>query len=178
MMVLAAAVRAESSFAFFRVLFFRGFCHCDHPSLWKIRQHYLKESSAAQVPGKIVLRASLQQKNGKTEMENIAGVGRAGITRQSDGPASDGTLVRPILTIVNAPASNRAWISSALSRATNRPICPKKSVLATKHFPALYVFTGEEGDKLNVAEKPNDDHREQTTAPDGRSAKPFAGTTR
>jgi hypothetical protein len=71
MMVLAAAVGAESSFAFFRVLFFRGFRHCDHPSLWKIRQHYLKESSAAQVPGKIVLRASLQQKNGKTEMENI-----------------------------------------------------------------------------------------------------------
>jgi hypothetical protein len=74
MMVLAAAVRAESGFAFFRVLFFRGFCHCDHPSLWKIRQHYLKESSAAQVPGKIVMRASLQQKNGKTEMENIANV--------------------------------------------------------------------------------------------------------
>jgi len=38
------------------------------------RQHYLKESSAAQVPGKIVMRASLQQKNGKTEMENIAAV--------------------------------------------------------------------------------------------------------
>ena len=73
-MVLAAAVRAESSFPFFRVLFFRGFCHFDHPSLWKIRQHYLKESSAAQVPGKIVMRASLQQKNDKTEMENIAEV--------------------------------------------------------------------------------------------------------
>src|SRR5882672_9811331 len=66
MMVLAAAVRAESRFPFFRVLFFGGFCHCDHPSLWKIRQHYLKESSAAQVPGKIVMRASLQQKNVKT----------------------------------------------------------------------------------------------------------------
>jgi len=37
-------------------------------------QHYLKESSAAQVPGKIVMRASLQQKKGKTEMENIAAV--------------------------------------------------------------------------------------------------------
>ncbi len=58
-MVLAAAVRAESRFPF---------------SLLKIRQHYLKESSAAQVPGKIVMRASLQQKNGKTEMENIATV--------------------------------------------------------------------------------------------------------
>jgi len=74
MMVLAAAVRAESRFPFSRVLFFRRFCHFDHPSLLKIRQHYLKESSAAQVPGKIVMRASLQQKNGKTEMENIATV--------------------------------------------------------------------------------------------------------
>jgi len=73
-MVLAAAVRAESSLPFFRVLFFRRFCHCDHPSLWKIRQHYLKESSAAQVPGKIVMRVSLQQKSGKTGMKNIDAV--------------------------------------------------------------------------------------------------------
>lgn len=71
-MVLAAAVRAESCFPFSRVLFFYRFCHCDHPSLWKIRQHYLKESSAAQVPGKIVMRASSfitaenrQNRNGK-----------------------------------------------------------------------------------------------------------------
>jgi len=88
-MVLAAAVRAESSFAFFRVLFFRGFRHCDHPSLWKIRQHYLKESSAAQVPGKIVMRASLQQKNGKTEMENISAVHRL---EQPAGAASTVTF--------------------------------------------------------------------------------------
>src|SRR6267142_3506509 len=36
MVMLAAAVRAESSFPFFRVLSCRGFCHCDHPSRWRI----------------------------------------------------------------------------------------------------------------------------------------------
>jgi len=55
------------------------------------RQHYLKESSAAQVPGKIVMRASLQQKNGKTEMENIAAVR---ILDQPLGAAAGATLSR------------------------------------------------------------------------------------
>ena len=88
-MVLAATVRAECRFPFSRVLFFCRFCHCDHPSLWKIRQHYLKESSAAQVPGKIVMRASLQQKNGKTGMENIAAAHGPG---QPAGTATTVTL--------------------------------------------------------------------------------------
>ena len=105
MMVLAAAVRAESCFAFFRVLFFRGFRHCDHPSLWKIRQHYLKESSAAQVPGKIVLRASLQQKNGKTEMENIADVDGQGLPARAMVPLLQERWFAKILTFVNARAS-------------------------------------------------------------------------
>jgi hypothetical protein len=36
MMMLAAAVRAESGFSFFQALFCRGFRHCDHPSRWRI----------------------------------------------------------------------------------------------------------------------------------------------
>ena len=42
-------------------------------------------------------------------------------------------------------------------------------------FPRLYKW-GEY--KLNVAAKPNDDNCAKTTAPRGRSAKPFAGTDR
>ena len=46
-----------------------------------------------------------------------------------------------------------------------------------KLSPTFYVFIGEDEDKLNAADKYNDDNPQtQTTASSGRSPEPFAGT--
>src|SRR6267143_4805069 len=76
---------------------------------------------------------------------------------------------------VNSRIQQSGHSRSAIKGAS-RPICQRKLLPATKHFAAFYVCIGEGEDKLNVAEKFNDAHSYQTTAPDGRSAKPFAGT--
>src|SRR5690242_1854325 len=47
-----------------------------------------------------------------------------------------------------------------------------------KHFPVSLVLVGEEKISWHVAEQHNDDSSDKTTAPVGRSAKPFAGTGR
>ena len=79
----------NSAFPFFELFFVAVFVTVTIPVVGRIVQHYLKEISASQVPGKIVMRASLQQKNGKTEMENIATVR---IRDQPLGAAADAAL--------------------------------------------------------------------------------------
>jgi len=109
-------------------------------------QHYLKEISASQVPGKIVMRDSLQQKSGKTGMENIAAVRTQNRPPQNNLwlPVFSPTVAHLVLPNLPARASNKGGDLRSFLRAANRPICHRKLLLATKHFLALCVFTGEE----------------------------------
>jgi len=92
------------------------------------------------------MRDSLQQKSGKTGMENIAAVRTHDRPPQNNlwPPVFSPTVARLVLPNLPARASNKSGDLRSFLRAANRPICHRKLLLATKHFRALCVFIGEE----------------------------------
>jgi hypothetical protein len=117
-------------------------------------QHYPRESSAAQVPGKIVMRFHYSRKAVKLEWKTLPRCDDLASRPERQPTPRPATMAHEKLTARRARASNKREYSCSTMRAAKRPICYRKLLLATKHFPGFYVFTDEGEDKLNVAEKP------------------------
>jgi hypothetical protein len=79
----------KAAFPFFKFFFVAIFVTVTIPVGGGLMRHYPREASAAQVPGKIVMRVSLQQKSRETGMENIAA---ARIHDQPPRTTASGTL--------------------------------------------------------------------------------------
>ena len=78
----------KAAFPFFEFFFAAVFVTVTIPVCEELMQNYPREASAAQVPGKIVMRNSLQQKSSETEMEIVA---------QRRTRLHDGTVISMIL---------------------------------------------------------------------------------
>jgi hypothetical protein len=70
MVMFAATIFAESSFALNPRLIGLDFCHVGHPVGTEYAQHYRRETNAAQVPEKIVSRTSLHLESAQAGIES------------------------------------------------------------------------------------------------------------
>jgi hypothetical protein len=92
--------------------------------------------------------------------------------------AENGTSSEPIWTTPEYAffAQNGSKFAlSAISAARCNRTFFKKKLPPMKLFPPFFVLTGEDNDKLDVAEKEHDHDNYETPAPRGRPAKSFAG---
>jgi hypothetical protein len=134
-MMLAAAILAERSLTSSRAFFRHTFCHVDHPIRRGYVRHYLRGTSAAQVPEKIVTRTSLQQKKVSMEIETLADRRHAGAWKFSLRPPRRITLTKKCafpawdhLLFLESPCSV-SWhlrirrIAVCSARRVCRPIC-------------------------------------------------------
>jgi hypothetical protein len=136
MVMFAAAIFAERSLASSRAFFRPTFCHVGHPNRRECAQHYLKGASAAQVPEKIVTRASLQGKRVSSGMRTgLTGAGtmflvtfnrsRSVNSFPSRDTCRGGRSVRlshTHLIAVPLHLKNRGYFAPRVQRAS-RPIC-------------------------------------------------------
>jgi hypothetical protein len=133
--MFAAAIFAERSLASSRAFFRPTFCHVGHPIRRECAQHYLKGASAAQVPEKIVTRASLERKRASSGMKTgLTGAGTMFLVTLNRSrsvnsfPSRDACRGGRSARLTHTPycgaaaSKNRGYFAPRVQRAS-RPIC-------------------------------------------------------